>query len=298
MSRILVTGASGLVGAHVFRCLEQAGHAVTGSFCDHGGRVPVSDPRSSLLALDLSDPDSVEQGFRLARPEAVIHTAALSDLSYCEQHPGEAQRINVEATVELARLCHQAGVRLLHCSSDQVFDGERGGYCETDASLPLHVYGRTKQEAEQRVAEVCPGATALRLGLVLGASPSGSRSASEQIVGALRAGERLRLFSDEIRTPVVVDQIARIVQKLIALEGPDLLHVAGPERLSRYELGCLVARINGLDADRIEPVLLSEVPLTPRRPRALSLRSERSWSLLESGHPPLEAALKDSAVSI
>jgi len=295
VSRILITGASGLVGAHLFARLERAGHIVTGSFCENGGRVPVMDPRSSLMALDLSEPSSIEQAFRLARPETVIHAAALSDLGYCEQHPDEAQRVNVDATVELAALCRRAGARFIHCSSDQVFDGERGGYSEGDPARPLHVYGRTKREAEQRVAEACPGATALRLALVLGASPSGTRSASEQIVGALRDGRRVRLFTDEFRTPVLVDEVARTIQALLARDGPDVLHVAGPERISRFALGQLIARTAGLDAGCIEPARRADAPRSPERPRDLSLSTERLRSLGFPPHPALEAALRDTA---
>ncbi len=240
MSHVLVTGASGLVGCRVASVLSAAGHEVAGTFHAHPERLQSAGCCKSAVALDLADDRSLEAAFRAAWPEAVVHCAALSDLAACEAEPDKARRLNLDATVKLARMSGAFGSRFIFCSTDQVFDGEAGGYREEDVPAPIHVYGQTKRDAEQELVHIHPAATVLRLSLVCGKSPSGDRSVSEQIVNALSRGERLRLFSDEFRTPVLADDVAQVILRILPEHEPQILHVAGPERLSRHELGLRV----------------------------------------------------------
>lgn len=243
--RVLVTGASGLVGSHVCGRLAAAGHDVTGTCHRHPERVPAGGVRRE--SLDLADAVDIERVFAAAAPEVVVHTAALADIGACERDPPRARLLNTEASVRLAVLCRAAGARLLHCSTDQVFDGRKGRYVAGDEPKPIHVYGRTKLAAEREVARVLPRATALRLSLVIGPSPAGDRSASEKVLGPLRRGETITLFDDEIRSPVRAEEVAEVVLGLLAAPGPPILHVGGPRALSRFELGLELAREHGLD---------------------------------------------------
>ncbi|MBI4880667.1 MAG: SDR family oxidoreductase, partial [Planctomycetes bacterium] len=271
MSHVLVTGASGLVGSRVASVLSAAGHEVTGTFRAHPERLRGSGCCASAVELDLADDRSLEAAFRSAWPEAVVHCAALSDLAACESDPEKARRMNYDATLKLARMSGAFGCRFIFCSTDQVFDGEAGGYREEDVPAPIHVYGATKRDAEQELLRIHPAATVLRLSLVYGLSPSGDRSVSERIVNALSRGERLRLFVDEFRTPILADDVAQVILRILPEHEPQILHVAGPERLSRYDLGLRVAAAHGLDPAGIEAVRRDDVATTPRRPKDLSL---------------------------
>jgi dTDP-4-dehydrorhamnose reductase len=224
---ILLTGAAGFLGSHI------AG-AVASRWPD---AVLASPARHEL---DLTDHPAVGRWWSQWRPAAVIHCAALSRAAACEAKPDQARLNNVEATNHLAELA--AGVPLVFLSTDLVFDGRRGSYVETDAPRPLSVYGETKLAAEQAVL-AHPRHTVLRVSLAHGRSPDGARSFNEDLERAWRAGRKTTLFTDEYRTPIPAPVLARVVCELLGQGAAGLFHVAGAERLSRWQIGeLLVAR--------------------------------------------------------
>jgi len=168
----------------------------------------------------------------------MIHCAALSRSAACEKHPEFARESNVDMTRLLCRLFRDAS--LIFFSTDLVFDGQKGNYSETDAVNPLTVYGRTKAEAEQIVLSN-PRHTVIRLALNAGVSPTGDRAFNEEIHNAWRRGETLKLFTDEFRTPIPAAVTARVVWELADKGATGLFHLGGIEKLSRWEIGQLLA---------------------------------------------------------
>lgn len=294
MVSVLVTGGSGFLGNYVVRELVAAGHDVFATFFEHEDRVP-KDERVTAWKLDLGEELSRDAAFRTAWPEAVIHTAALSELKPCEADPERARKLNVDASAHFARMAAALGSRFVFFSTDQVFSGERELYTESDPPSPIHVYGRTKVDAEREVRRAAPGSTILRVCLVYGRSASGDRSASEKVVNDLRANRRPRLFEDEIRTPIHAKDVARAAVAAIAERDLPLVHVAGTTRLSRYEFGLRVARAYGLDESQIEPVRLDSVDMMPRRPKCLALDSRRMRAVLRCGDVSLDERLREDA---
>ncbi len=165
-------------------------------------------------------------------------------LSSMRWHPSWLQA-PVASSVGTSCAAQESGARIVFLSSDQVFDGRCGGYVESDPPNPIHVYGRTKLAAEQAIAEAGPSATVLRLSIVFGPSPQGNRSCSEQILRALERGSRPRLFDDEFRTPIFAADIGSAISELVLRQDVGLLHLGGPDRVSRYELGVAVAKAFG-----------------------------------------------------
>lgn len=284
MTAVLVTGASGFVGWHIVCRLIDAGHDVTGAFHRHGGRLGLIRGVKRWVRLDLASDSSIEDVFGLESFDAVVRAAAVSDLRACEQDPTRAVRINVQGTAQLAALCQESGARIVFLSSDQVFDGRRGGYVESDPPHPIHVYGRTKLAAEQAIAVAGPSAAVLRLSIVFGPSPQGNRSCSEQILGALERGSRPRLFVDEFRTPIFAADIASAISELVLRQDVGLLHLGGPDRVSRYELGVAVAKAFGYDPALLEPVRLADLDLQPARLPDLAFDTRRARAVLHN--PP------------
>lgn len=290
MTAVLVTGGSGFLGNHVVRHLLERGDDVVATFDQNRERVPNG---ARAIALDLTDDASIEAVFKSAWPEVIVHTAAISDLRSCEVDPDRAQRVNVQATIKLARMAATLGSRFLLFSTDQVFDGTRSPWLENDVPKPLHAYGRSKVDAERELRRVLPTATVLRVALAYGRSPSGDRSASEKIVLDLRSGRRAKLFADEMRTPVAARDVARATVAAIPERDLPIVHVAGGERMSRYDFGVRVARAFRLDPNMIDPVRLDEVDMMPKRPKDLALDVQRMRSVLRCPPEALEVRLAE-----
>jgi dTDP-4-dehydrorhamnose reductase len=289
--RVLLTGASGFLGAAVLEELLDRGHEVL-AVAHVPPRAGDAAPRAARwLAEDLELPGAAERLVAAEAPEAVVHAAALADIAPCNAAPARARRLNGEVPGELAAACTARGARLLHVSTDQVFDGSHGGWREDDEPAPLHEYGRSKLEGERAVAAACATALVLRPGLVTGRAPPGRRSATTALLDTLARGVRPRLFTDELRTPVASVDVARALADLLEREevwragslpgAPGrLLHLGGAERMSRLELGRREARAAGLDPELCEAGTRVEAGVADERPADLTLDSRRALALL------------------
>jgi dTDP-4-dehydrorhamnose reductase len=233
--------------------------------------------------LDLSDASAVRAAFRRDQPRSIIHCAALSRSPECEANPALARLINVEVTALLAELA--ADRPLVYLSTDLVFDGQLGNYDENAPVNPLGVYAETKAAAEQVVLPN-PRHTIVRLSLNGGTSPTGDRGFNEQMRRAWQAGQTLKLFIDEFRSPIPAEATARAIWELLAQDKPGLYHLAGSQRLSRLQIGqLLAARCPHLNS-RIEPGSLKEYRGAPRAPDT-SLNCAKVQSLLSFPLPGL-----------
>jgi dTDP-4-dehydrorhamnose reductase len=190
------------------------------------------------VQLDLTDLPAVSRRFAEDRPQLVIHCAALSKSPECQADPAGAWKINMEATRALADL--SAAIPLIFFSTDLIFDGQKGRYVETDSPHPLSVYADTKLAAEEIVLRN-PNHSVVRTSLNGGTSPRGDRGFNEEMRRAWQAGKTLKLFIDEFRCPIPAAVTARAVWELAARGAPGLYHLAGAERLSRWQIGQLLA---------------------------------------------------------
>jgi dTDP-4-dehydrorhamnose reductase len=218
-----VTGANGLVG----RYLLASGRA--------WGFDPVPVTRASF---DLRDADGLAVAFRQDRPSFVIHAAALSESVACERDSAMARSVNVEATARLAKLA--AEIPLILFSSDLVFDGRDGAYRESAATNPLGIYAQTKCAAESLVL-ANPRHAAVRVSIMAGVSASGHRAFNEQLRAAWSEDRPVPLFTDEYRCPIGAEVVAEVVWEMLDRGLAGLYHLAGSERLSRYDIGRIVA---------------------------------------------------------
>jgi len=222
---VWVTGAGGLIGNYVVQLASR---------CAPACRVRAL----TRDQLDLTDAAAVRRAFAADQPGLVIHCAALSRSPACDADPALARRLNVEVTHLLAELC--AELPFVFFSTDLVFDGRRGNYDEAEAPNPLSVYAETKAAAEQFVL-ANPRHTVIRTSLNGGTSPTGDRGFNEQMRRAWAAGQTLALFTDEFRSPIHAALTARAVWELARQGVTGLWHLAGAERLSRFQIGELLA---------------------------------------------------------
>jgi dTDP-4-dehydrorhamnose reductase len=221
---VWITGAGGLIGSHLVRT------------------APPSVPLRPLARadLDLLDFAAVEREFKKDRPPLIIHCAAITVVADAQKNPALAWRVNVELTQLLAGLAAES--RLIFFSTDLVFDGRRGNYDETDLVNPLTRYGETKAAAEKAVLEN-PRHLVVRTSLNGGISTSGNRAFNEQLRAALQAsGQGMTLFTDEFRCPIPAVETARAVWDLAQKNAAGIFHVAGAEKLSRWQIGQLLVQ--------------------------------------------------------
>jgi dTDP-4-dehydrorhamnose reductase len=250
MQRLLVTGGCGYLGRELVRRAPERGWDVRATWFE---RPPPEGGGVDWVQADLRH---TEAAWRAADTvDAVIHTAY-------RQGPGEWE-VNVEGSAAVAEAA--SGRRLVHLSSDLVFDGTQGRYREQDAPAPVNAYGRSKAEAERLVAELHPGATIARTSLLYGGVEPGPQ---ERL-----AAEGTRFFVDEIRSPVQVGDLAEALLEVVALELPGPLHLGGADDISRFDFAVLL----GADPDRIE-----RARTTPTRAPNVSLDSSRAAGLLQT----------------
>jgi dTDP-4-dehydrorhamnose reductase len=265
---IWVTGAGGLIGSWLLKTAPRGFSEVIGL---------------TRAQLDLTDPAAVRKAFERQRPGLLIHCAALSRNPACEANPALARKLNVEVTARLAQLA--IDIPFIFFSTDLVFDGRKGNYDESAEVNPLSVYAETKAQAE-RVVLTNPKHTVVRTSLNCGISPTGDRGLDEQLCQAWRAGKILRLFTDEFRCPIPAEVTARAVWELTARTEAGLFHLAGSERLSRWQIGQLIAARCPELNPKLEPGSARDYS-GPLRPADTSLNCAKIQKLLSFPLPGL-----------
>lgn len=276
MSRVVwITGAGGLIGSHLLRTAPP-GWTVRGF---------------TRADLELTNSDAVRSAFAADPPQQIIHCAAMSKTPDCEAKPQEAWRQNVDVTRQLCELA--VNIPLLFFSTDLVFDGKKGHYDESAPTSPLTAYGKTKVAAENIVLAYPPH-TVIRTSLNAGDTPYGDRSFDEQLRTAWRRGEVTKVFADEFRSPILATFTARAAWDLVTAGARGLFHVAGAQRMSRFEIASLIARQCGGIAPKLEPSSIRNYNGPPRSPDT-SLDSTKAQQLLSFALPRFSDCFPDAS---
>lgn len=285
--RVILTGASGQLGAYLLRRLIAGGHEVVG----WSGRSYEFRFGRELRPMDLANHSQVEGALVMADPGVVIHAAAMTAVDAVRLDPEAGRRINVEATAFLAEWCGQHGRRLVYTSTDLVFDGSRSWWSEDDRAEPTLAYGRTKLEAERFVLAT-PGGLVVRTSLMYGRSLCGRVAYFDRTMEAIRRGEPQSFFEDEFRTPISLATAADALVQLAETEHAGRVHAAGAERLSRFALARRSAEALGLDVSLVRANHQRDVDFPEPRPADVSLDTSRLMSWLpDLARPGVEESL-------
>ncbi len=283
--RILITGASGLLGLNL--ALETTRrHTVFGTVNQNN----LQTDAFTVVQTDLLAPGAVERLLDDTQPDWVIHCAALANLDACEADPLLAAQLNTELPHTLASHVARGGARLLHISTDSVFDGLRGNYAETDEPHPVGVYSRTKLDGERLVAEADPTAIIARVNLY-GWSLVGNRSLSEFFFNNLSQGKPVMGFTDVCFCPLLANDLADILVRMLELRLSGLYHVVSSESLSKYDFGVRLAHRFDFDPSLIQPTLVTQSGLKAVRSPNLSLMTNKLAAVLGTPIPRVSTGL-------
>lgn len=268
--RILVTGASGLLGSKLAEFAIDAGHVVFPVCNQH----PTT--RGNALRVDLTNAEEVRKTLVESRPEVVLHTASITDVDFCERNPGLAMETNGEATKTIAQTCNELNSFLVYVSTDYVFDGLTGLYREEDRPNPVNVYGRSKLLGEEMVSKFAGDSCIVRTSVVFGWGREYRPNFATWLLDRLSKGESVSVIDGQYASPTLNTHLARMLLEAAERRINGTVHIAGTDRLSRYQFAGGLAREFGYDLKLLVPTAPAAVNWYAKRPPDSSLNVEKA----------------------
>ena len=235
--RVVVTGASGLLGREIVNILSRS-HTVSGW---------AHRRAEDFHAVNLLDPVAAEQAFKAFRPEVLVHAAAQRRPDSMQANPEESWALNVSVPRDLSLLCASAGTSFYFISTDYVFDGVAPPYAEEAAPHPLNLYGKSKAAAEEHIRTNCQGYCIVRVPILYGPSADAAESAITILLEQLRADEHKEIFFDDgaIRYPTLTTDVARALAFLIERKAEGVYHYTAEQPYTKYGMAVVMASILG-----------------------------------------------------
>ena len=267
--KALVVGANGLLGQNLLRAAPR-GWELFGCGIEEAPLAP-GLPADRWTRVDIADLGETERVVRAADADVVFNAAAMTAVDACESEPERCARVNRDAVRAMAR----AAKRLVHLSTDYVFDGRNGPYSEEDAPNPLGVYGRVKLESERAVLSASPDHLVVRTMLLYGTGRGLRPSFVDWVRTNLEAGRRIPVVGDQVGNPTLASDLAVSLWALVSAGKSGLWHCSGTERCSRLEWARRVAARTGLDASLIDEVRTEDLRQPAKRPPESGFRLDR-----------------------
>ena len=291
--KILLTGASGLLGNAYAEAAVRRGHKVIALY---NSTEPTARGIEQSIQIDAQNLEKLTELALELWPDTIVNCAAISSPADVDADATLAEKINVALPRHLSQLSTHLGARFLHVSTDMVFDGHSAEpYRSTDMPCPTNLYGQTKLMAEREVLAHNPeDPIVLRIPILMGNSLSGTRSAHEKLLAAVARGETPKLFCDEIRQPCSASNVAEVLVELT--ERRDLhgiFHWAGAETMSRFEMGQRILKHFGLPLNSVQSVCKSDDPEFADRPSNLTFNLHPIVSKLKTKPATFEEQLEE-----
>ena len=289
--KIMILGANGFTGRRILKRLFPHHQVMACSL--HPDILP--EEGYTFQTLDILDFSTTTSLLNEFRPDVIINASALSAVDYCEQHPEEAYAMNVSTVKHLAEYSQTNDCRLIHLSTDFVFDGKASeAYTETDIPNPVNYYGKTKRWGEEAIEQTCSNYAIVRVEVVYGKPFPGQHGNIVHLVkNRLENGQSIRVVSDQFRSPTWVEDIACAIESLLSNKYQGIYHICGGETLSVADIAYRVAQYFGLDASLIQPVTTEEMNEVTPRPLFSPMSTKKAFQ--EWGYQPsvLEKGFKE-----
>jgi dTDP-4-dehydrorhamnose reductase len=283
--KILITGASGLLGQKIAQTALENGHDVHSTYNEHSALL------GNPIKLDLTNQNQVLKIINTLKPEAIIHTAAYTNVDDCETNQGIAWKINAEATKNMAEASSKISAHLTYVSTDYVFDGEKGCYREEDQANPISHYGYTKLKGEEIIKEHATKWCITRPSVLYGWL-SHKQNFATWLINNLNQKKEVKILKDQYISPTLNTNLAEMLLEIAERNMTGTLHTAGATRVSRHEFALKLAEVFNLNIDLVKPAKMNEMPWRARRPRDSSLNVSKALTLLNQKPLKLEQALK------
>jgi len=284
---LVVTGASGLLGASVLWSAVELGWETVGLCHQHVAR----GPALPVARVDLTDGPAARKLLLDIRPDAIVHCAAATNVDWCEDNPKQAEAINVQASAVLAETASTMNARFVYVSTDAVFDGQKGDYVETDKPAPLNVYARSKLAGERETMRRNPASTVTRVN-IYGWNAQDKDSLAEWVLRRLEDGLQVPGFTDVFFTPILVNDLVPVLFSMLKQELVGVYHVAGSEKISKFEFARRVATVFGFDPARVTPCQVKDMNLRAARPLDVSLNTQKIRIALGRSMPDVDSGLR------
>ena len=285
MVDVLIFGGNGLLGQYLVGEAEQRSLEVLATDRE--------EPAGRLPRVDLRDAQLAARVVREIAPKVVFLPAAMTGVDACEARPQDARQVNAGAPAAIAQACASVPSRLVYFSTDYVFDGEDGPYDEYATPAPVNEYGQTKLEGERCVLAAVPKALVVRTSANFGWNGlRGKQNSVTWILGKLRRGESVPLFTDQQVSPSYVPDVARVAFDLVDRGASGIFHVATRGCLTRLDMGQAVCDVFGLPKELLVPSRLAGANLPAKRPRVACLSTAKVERFLHIERPTFREALE------
>ena len=286
MAKWVVTGASGLLGHHMCVLLQSKGHEVVAVHHNH----PVEADGVRAHKLDLIDFGAVQGFLTETKPDYMFHAAAQTNVDACESNPGLAYAYNTELSRVIAESCRQQNIKMVYITTDQLWRGDKANVTEDEPVSPVNVYGTSKSESEKQVLAVCSEALIIRTNF-FGVGRPWRKSFSDWLLDELQNGRAIKGFDDIYYTPIAIDYLLTHVYSLVQSNAAGIFHVAGRERISKYEFIMQFTAALNLPTTLIEKCSSENANLKAQRPKDMSLSVAKAESVLGCTMPTVDESI-------
>lgn len=283
--KILITGARGLLGSNL-ALLYSKNHEVIAT--------GVNKPDFSFCKnyeLDITKEGDMNL-IRKERPDLLVNCAALTNVDFCEDHPDIARKLNVDGVRNLAKICKENSVYLIHISTDAVFDGKKGNYSENDAPNPINVYGKTKLEAEEAIKKIGGKYSIIRTN-IYGWNHEEKFSLAEWMLDKLEKKEQFNAFTDITFTPILTTNLGEALIEVYRNKITGLINIAGSESCSKYHFAKKVASVFKEEESLIKSSSSDDFSFKAKRAKNMSLNTDKARNLLKTKLLNVEDGLKE-----
>lgn len=287
--KLIVIGASGLLGSHIAKYYVKKGVEVIATSQNHD--LVETSPNLTILKLDILDSNAVKDVLTRYKPHVLIHCAGITNVDYCEDNQDQAYKVNSYSVRPFSAYAKKNQAKFVYISTDHLFDGEQALRTEETLPSPLNIYAKSKLLGEQISLEECPETLIIRTNF-FGKGLAWRHSFTDWLWSHLKEKKKLTLFKDSFFSPIAIPHLIFLMNELIQKNAHKVFNVCGSERISKYDFGIKFSDYFDLDLSNIEPGFIEFAPLKAQRPRDMSLSTQKLCEFLNLETPNIQRSFE------